>query len=964
MANDDMTLFADEGMLELFRMEAEMHSAALESGIMDLEADPTASAKIEPLMRAAHSIKGAARIMGLDIAVKLAHVMEDLFSAAQEKKTVLDAHAIDVLLQGVDTFKRLSVVKADALASWLKDHEPEIVDLANRLAQILAGESPTVLAPAPSPGPSPSAPAPEPVAVAPPPSAPATPSAPSAVFADEGMLELFRMEAEMHSAALESGIMDLEADPTASAKIEPLMRAAHSIKGAARIMGLDIAVKLAHVMEDLFSAAQEKKTVLDAHAIDVLLQGVDTFKRLSVVKADALASWLNEHEPEIAALASQLAQILTGGQVSPVSPLPAPTAPQAASAIGPETAPTKEKPVHSGPAAGAPVGQAAAPHRMRAPREDSEPPGLREPGPAESDNAILVTADNLSRLVGLAGECLVESQALRTQVQDLYQLKFLLSELPRILEGVKVVSDKEDFLETCRDISSRAQRSAGKCREVLTRQIESFETYLLHWENLSNRLYNEAIATRMRPFRDGAHGFPRMVRDMARKLGKKIKLRITGEATKVDRDVLVKLEAPLTHILRNACDHGIESPQQRIAAGKPERGTIDLRIGHRAGMLSVTVTDDGKGIDPEQIRVRIVKRGMASADMARDLSEAELMDFLFLSGFTTAGAVTEVSGRGVGLDVVKNMVQEVQGTMKVHSTPGRGTTFQMDLPLTLSVIRTLLVEIAEEPYAFPLTRLDRVLLVPEENVLSIEDRQYIPFDGVNIGLVPAGQPLGLKSHPRESAGLPVVVVSDTLKQYGVVVDRLLGEVDMVVRPLDPRLGKVPNISAAAISEDGSPILIIDVDDLVRSIDYELTGGRIARIARGEGYTAEAAVKRILVVDDSITVREVERRLLENKGYQVEVAVDGMDGWNAVQSGKYDLVISDVDMPRMNGIELVKSIRKDPASRHLPIIILSYKDREEDRLKGLEAGASFYLTKSSFYDESFIKSVKDLIGEPH
>ena len=941
MANDDMTIFADEGMLELFRMEAELHSAALESGIMDLEADPTAAAKIEPLMRAAHSIKGAARIMGLDIAVKLAHVMEDLFSAAQEKKTVLDAHAVDTLLQGVDTFKRLSVVKADALASWLREHEPEFVNIANRLSQILAGGPPAPPAPVPTPAPAslpPTAPAgPVPAPVSSPAPAPAAPTAPPAVFADEGMLELFRMEAEMHSAVLESGIMELETDPTATTKIEPLMRAAHSIKGAARIMGLDIAVKLAHLMEDLFSAAQEKKIVLDAHAIDILLQGVDTFKRLSVVKADSLASWLTEHEPEILGLDDRLSQFLAGGAISPASAPPAPVA-------------------------GVPTGQ--TPLRKPVSRDERKPAGIREAGPAESDNAILVTADNLSRLVGLAGECLVESQALRSQVQDLYQLKYLLSELPRILESVKDVSGKEDSLETCRDICSQAQRGAGKCREVLARQIESFETYLLHWENLSNRLYNEAIATRMRPFRDGAHGFPRMVRDMARKLGKKIKLRLTGEGTRVDRDVLVKLEAPLTHILRNACDHGIESPQQRMAAGKLERGTIDLRIGHRAGMLSVTVTDDGKGIDPEHIRRRIVERSMASAEMARNLSEAELMDFLFLSGFTTAGAVTEVSGRGVGLDVVKNMVQDVQGTMKVHSSPGRGTTFQMDLPLTLSVIRTLLVEIAGEPYAFPLTRLDRVLLVSEESVLSIEDRQYFPFEGVNIGLVPAGQPLGLTSNPVLNGGMPVVVVSDSLKQYGVVVDRLLGEVDMVVRPLDARLGKVPNISAAAISEDGAPILIVDVDDLVRSIDYELTGGRIARIARGEGHTGETAIKRILVVDDSITVREVERRLLENKGYQVEVAVDGMDGWNAVQTGKYDLVISDVDMPRMNGIELVKNIRKDPASRHLPIIILSYKDREEDRLKGLEAGASFYLTKSSFYDESFIKSVKDLIGDPH
>ncbi len=767
------------------------------------------------------------------------------------------------------------------------------------------------------------------------------------LFADEGMLELFRMEAEMHSAALESGLMELESDPSAVAKIEPLMRAAHSIKGAARIMGLDIAVRLAHVMEDLFTAAQEKKLVLDPQTIDALLQGVDVFKRLSVVKADTLASWLKDHEAEIIELANRLSGILTAGPASP-----APGVKHA------EEAP----PLRETPPEAAPPPVEAEPAEQKPPAETETPPPV-EPVQAGSDNAILVTAENLSRLVGLAGECLVESQALRVQVNQLYQLKSMLAELPRLLESAKRASGHAEYAEVCKEICSSAQKSAGKCREVLTRQIESFETYLLGWENLSNRLFNEAVATRMRPFRDGAHGFPRMVRDMARKLGKKIKLRITGQATKVDRDVLVKFEAPLTHILRNACDHGIETPEERIAAGKPEQGVIDLRVGHRAGMLSVTISDDGRGIDPERIRRRVIEKGLVSGDLAGRLTEAELMDFLFLSGFTTAGTVSEVSGRGVGLDVVQNMVQEVQGTMKVQSTPGRGTTFQMDLPLTLSVIRTLLVEIAGEPYAFPLSRLDKVLMVPEDRIETIEDRQYFPLDGVNIGLISACQPLGLQSAGRQEEGTPVVVVSDRLKQYGVVVDRLLEEVDMVVRPLDPRLGKVPNIAASAISEDGSPILIFDVDDLVRSIDNMLTGGRLTKIARSAEQVSEAVVRRILVVDDSITVREVERRLLENKGYQVEVAVDGMDGWNAVQSGKYDLVISDVDMPRMNGIELVRNIRKGLTTRHLPVIILSYKDREEDRLKGMEAGANYYLTKSSFYDESFIKSVADLIGEP-
>jgi two-component system sensor histidine kinase and response regulator WspE len=253
-------------------------------------------------------------------------------------------------------------------------------------------------------------------------------------------------------------------------------------------------------------------------------------------------------------------------------------------------------------------------------------------------------------------------------------------------------------------------------------------------------------------------------------------------------------------------------------------------------------------------------------------------------------------------------------------------------------------------------------MVPRDRIEVIEGRQYYSFIGRNIGLVAAGQPLGLDIVSLDTDELPVVVISDKLNRYGVVVERLIGEVELVVQPLDARLGKVPNTSAAAVMEDGSPVLIIDVDDLVRSIDNMLSGSRIARIERAEALTGTTGARRILVVDDSITVREVERRLLENQGYEVEVAVDGMDGWNAVRTGKYDLVISDIDMPRMDGIEMVRNIKQGAETGHLPVIILSYKDREEDKIRGMEAGADYYLTKSSFYDESFLKAVVDLIGD--
>jgi two-component system sensor histidine kinase and response regulator WspE len=332
-----------------------------------------------------------------------------------------------------------------------------------------------------------------------------------------------------------------------------------------------------------------------------------------------------------------------------------------------------------------------------------------------------------------------------------------------------------------------------------------------------------------------------------------------------------------------------------------------------------------------------------------------------LPGFSTAKEVTQISGRGVGLDVVKSMVQEVGGSIRIRSRLGEGSTFELELPLTRSVVRTLVVEVAEEPFAIPLARIDRALFLDRKEIALAENRQYFTSADGNVGLVSARQLLGFGEPEEKEERLAIVVLSDAHDRYGLVVDRFVGEQDLVVRPIDPRLGKIADVDAVAILPDGSPVLIVDVEDAVRSIDNLLTGGRLHKVAAGEE-GEEKRRKRILVVDDSITVREVQRHILENQGYEVEVAVDGMDGWNAVRTGSYDLVISDVDMPRMTGIELVGEMKKDPQLRALPVMIVSYKDREEDRLRGLEAGASYYLTKGSFHDETMINAVVDLIGK--
>ncbi len=588
---------------------------------------------------------------------------------------------------------------------------------------------------------------------------------------------------------------------------------------------------------------------------------------------------------------------------------------------------------------------------------------MAAPGGGETSNRVLrVTADSLNQLLGLASESLIESRWLKPFAESLLRLKRLHYDLGHTLDRLRDASAGTAQGEPALAAQAEAQRRVGECQQFLSQRLAELETFDRRSSNLARRLYDEALAVRMRPFADGVQGFPRMLRDVGRALGKLAKFEIVGEATQVDRDILERLEAPLGHLLRNALDHGIESPERRRAAGKPTEGVVRLEARHSAGTLQIIVTDDGQGIDLDRIQRKIVARGLTNAETAAKLTEVELLEFLFLPGFTLKETITEISGRGVGLDVVQNMVKQVRGTVRVSAQPGKGTRFQLQLPLTLSVVRTLLVDIGGEPYAFPLAYIVRTLKLAKDKIELLEGRQHFKFEGRQIGLVAAHQVFDGGEPKLSGEALSTIVVGNQSGTYGLVVDGFLGERELVVQPLDARLGKIKDIAAAALMEDGAPVLIVDVEDMLRSIEKLIAAGRLAKLRDDSDSGVTKRRKRVLIVDDSLTVRELERKLLASRGYDVEIAVDGMDGWNAARTGHFDLVVTDIDMPRMDGIELVTLIKKTPNSKSLPVMIVSYKDREEDRRRGLDAGADYYLTKGSFHDETLLAAVVDLIGE--
>lgn len=743
---------------------------------------------------------------------------------------------------------------------------------------------------------------------------------------DASLLELFSLEADAQTQVLSAGLLALERNPTQADQLEACMRAAHSLKGAARIVGVDAGVSVSHVMEDCLVSAQESRLYLQPEHIDALLQGTDLLMRIATPGN-------NVGPADIEAYVALMERLLDPSQAPVKAPPPEPV----------------------------PVVEALPPEPEPAPPVVAEPPRHNKRMTEGGERVLRVTAERLNSLLDLSSKSLVETQRLKPYLASLQRLKRIQSQSVRALDTLDGQLKTENLNLEAQEALADTRRLLSEAQALLAEKTAELDEFGWQAGQRAQVLYDTALACRMRPFADVLAGQVRMVRDLGRSLGKQVRLEIEGDKTQVDRDVLEKLEAPLTHLLRNAVDHGIEMPEQRLLAGKPAEGLIRLRASHQAGLLVLELSDDGNGVDLERLRGTIVDRHLSPLETAQRLSEEELLTFLFLPGFSLRDKVTEVSGRGVGLDAVQHMVRQLRGAVVLEQTAGQGSRFHLEVPLTLSVVRSLVVEVGEEAYAFPLAHIERMCDLAPDDIVQLEGRQHFWHEGRHVGLVAASQLLQRPTGQNPSDTLKVVVIRERDAVYGIAVERFIGERTLVVLPLDDRLGKVQDISAGALLDDGSVVLIVDVEDMLRSVDKLLHTGRLERIARRSQQSTEAPRKRVLVVDDSLTVRELQRKLLLNRGYEVAVAVDGMDGWNALRSEDFDLLITDIDMPRMDGIELVTLLRRDSRLQSLPVMVVSYKDREEDRRRGLDAGADYYLAKASFHDDALLDAVMELIG---
>jgi two-component system chemotaxis sensor kinase CheA len=455
--------------------------------------------------------------------------------------------------------------------------------------------------------------------------------------------------------------------------------------------------------------------------------------------------------------------------------------------------------------------------------------------------------------------------------------------------------------------------------------------------------------------------FPRMVRDLARDQGKEIVLEREGQETEVDRQALELMKDPLTHLLRNAVDHGVEVPEDRLASGKPRQGTIRLRAEQRGNNLVLTVFDDGRGIDVNAVRRAAVERDLVSSGKIADLSEREVVDLIFHSGLSTARQITDLSGRGVGMDVVQKNLEQARGSIRVETQLGLGTTFTLTLPITLTTSQVLLVRVAGDMIGLPMMNVERILHVDVKQIGTIEGHPAIYADGHPLSLISLANALKLpemeQSLPSD-AKIPTVILSMAEMRIALRVGGFLSTQQVVVKPLGGQLRRVRNIAGAAILGDGQLVTILNVSDLMKSIQAKPDTSWTPSIV-----TKEARRWRVLLVDDSITTRALEKHILESAGYEVLAAADGQEAWELIcrnERGLPDLVVSDVNMPKMDGFTLTQSIKNDGRYSRMPVVLVTSLESSQDRLHGMEAGADAYIIKSTFDQRELLDTIERMI----
>ncbi|OGQ59326.1 MAG: hypothetical protein A3J24_09330 [Deltaproteobacteria bacterium RIFCSPLOWO2_02_FULL_53_8] len=817
---------------------------------------------------------------------------------------------------------------------------------------------------------------------------------------DDELRELFKVESLEHIQALESGILRLETNPADAAVFEEVFREAHSLKGSSRMVGVKDVELISHRIEDILGSIRKGTISISSGLIDRVCRVLDSVKKLvnEAVTGEPCGVDVSEvirllDEGQISAGSPSLQ---AGDKIPPSSPLTkggdaAPPSSPAGDKIPPGSPLTKggdaaspssatgdkipPSPPFSKGGDVAPSSLAAgdkilsSPHFLKG--GDKIPLGTRLPkggdkvgteavhGKEYRIDTVRVDTARLDELVTLTGELSVFRTRLRNWLKGIDEAIEAIAKISKEIEKCASSGVGASALKAHGPSVSERLKGLGQIHLKLK---ESAYEDTSRFDFIAAGLEDGIKQLRLLPFSTLFNFFPRAVRDMAREAGKEVLLQIEGGETGADKQIIEEMKDPLMHILRNAVVHGIEEPVVREALGKPRSGALTLKAARTEANIVVEVSDDGRGLDVEEIKKTALKRKLCTQEAMAAMSTADIRALIFASGFSTAAFITETSGRGVGLDVVRTNIERLNGTVEVESGTGAGCRFKVRLPVTLATAKMLIVEEMSRRYAIPMENVYMSVRLKLADIFTIEGREAINHEGVCISIVKlsnilelANEYKGLTEAAKKDEVIRCVIISSGENRLGVLVDELLDEQEVVLKPSSGVLKRVRNVTGTTILGSGEVCMILNPSDIVKSV-YK----RHIAAASEPQEVAEERKKAILLVEDSITTRTQERRILEAGGYEVVTAVDGLDAMSKIATRQFDAIVSDIMMPNMNGLVFTEKIRQDKRYKEIPVVLVTTLASDDDKKRGLEAGANAYIPKPAFDQKIFLDTLRRLV----
>jgi len=755
------------------------------------------------------------------------------------------------------------------------------------------------------------------------------------------LLATFKVEAQEHIKALSSGLIELEkaAADEQPKIVETVFREAHSLKGAARAVNLSNIETLCQSLESVFAALRKQEIELSSVLFDLLYEAVDALEKLLSAAEGKPDS---PGQINLADITGRLGDVAFGKVVTGHK----------------KAAEVKTQPV--------------ADVSLPADETEAQPPEPEIPAAVET---VRVSTAKLNPILLQAEELFSAKLASQQRIAELDEIS-----------GMVAAWDKEQRKAYSRlqKLNTAAEKKGGQNVSAASRTEEL--TDFLDWNQAQVRRLESKLAAATRAAKHDNHSvglivhslldntktvmmvsfsnlleaFPRMVRDISRDRGKDIELVIHGGEAEIDRRILEEVKDPLIHLVRNCIEHGIETPTSRQQNNKPARGTITLAIAQQNSHIEILISDDGAGISAAGIKAAAVKLGIISEDEADNLADSEALSLIFASGISTSPIITDISGRGLGLAIVREKVDRVGGAVSFETHPGAGTTFRLVLPMTTATFRCVIVRAAGNLFAIPTANVERVVSLKQEEIKTVENRQTIELNGHAVSLVRFEDALGLtrqKSTGNNEGKPTAIVLHIDDKRIAFLLDEVINEQEVLIKNLGRQLADVPNIAGATILGTGRVVPIFNVRDLIESAVQASAAARPAIVAAEK---AEEKKPAVLVVEDSITARTLLKNILQAAGYDTTAAIDGIDAFAQLRSREFDIVISDVDMPRMNGFDLTAKIRTDKKLAELPVILLTALESREHRERGIEVGANAYIVKSSFDQSNLLEVIRRLV----